>query len=516
MSNAVRAVRVTHGNETIETNDAHNEQHGKANWEVACDELIQRHGPGVPVVEVRGDVQSLPAVEPAPASSPAPIKGGQHDAQGEARSQADHDAAVDAGFAPAQPLYQRGTRVIQWGVENARTSRLEHDAKPLVGEMCDEFVQRIRSEQRRDIDVRAVGLNMAKTGELLLPGPTPRRRVDLTQHALRGLVTRLGIGGARYLSDCWPELRAINVNHWTTKLAADEERARDIENERAVAEDRDSRWSPQMFALRVRNNPKRTNPEVFGVVSPRYQAFDVDKIAEAIKLATPDGARGTVAYDGFKARFEVMFHSDVKPEHYVAGEFFKAGVIVRTDDTGGGSISPSAAVWQNLCLNLIIIDRAVQFTPRIRHMGSVEDLAARFRASFTEALSKIDHFVRLWGYACDENIIETSQATTNEKLPVKIEEAIPGFFNGILERELVPIRGRRQNIVPQLVQMWERDDSAAAGATRGAIVNAFTRYAHEVNRDPFAEDEIQEAAGALLTGRRAGSRPDPLPWLAVD
>jgi hypothetical protein len=47
-------------------------------------------------------------------------------------------------------------------------------------------------------------------------------------------------------------------------------------------------------------------------------------------------------------------------------------------------------------------------------------------------------------------------------------------------------------------------------------VNAFTRYAHEVDMPtPFYEDEIQRAAGKLLYGR-GSSNPAPLPFIPYE
>jgi hypothetical protein len=237
----------------------------------------------------------------------------------------------------------------------------------------------------------------------------------------------------------------------------------------------------------------------------------VDKIAEAVRLATPPGARGTVTYDGYKARFEVLFHSDVQPEEFVAGEFFRAGVIVSTDDTGGGSIRGSSVVFQNLCLNLIVIDKANQDLFRIRHVGSIRELARRFEEGFKQALGKLDHFVTQWGFATRENVLDHIPASER---PIRLADALPGLFNGIIERELVPVRGKRPEAVKRLVQAWEADKSSATihhnGLTRAAIVNAFTRYAHEAPQPtPFVEDEIQAAAGGLLYSKA------PFPYLPI-
>jgi len=60
--------------------------------------------------------------------------------------------------------------------------------------------------------------------------------------------------------------------------------------------------------------------------------------------------------------------------------------------------------------------------------------------------------------------------------------------------------------------MWEADESSATstfGASRAAAVNAITRWAHEINDDPWREDELQSAAGALLASKK------PLPYLAL-
>lgn len=431
--------------------------------------------------------------------------------EGKVRSMLNLQAAEASGFAPRAPIYERGRLVNSIGVANARRSRMEHDAKPFVTAYCEDFHARIKSEERRDILVPAHTLRMTGKGQLGVPRPKEvpvgvehiKQVWALTEPALQAISTRLGLKGSAYLQQCWPALRQYNFNEWLKRihLAHDEAcvQAR-LENE--------SEPEPQELALRLRKCLSG-GEEVYGVVTEKYTAFDVDLIAKAIQEATPKDARGTVTYDGYKARFEIMFHSNVQPEKYTAGEFFKCGVTIRTDDTGGGSITGNAVIWQNLCLNLIIIDQAKQDLFRIRHMGDLEKLIARFREGFAQALSKLDHFTKAWGYAVEDDVVAAARAVDSE-VPMKVSEAMPGLFNGILERELVPVRGRREENVKSLMKMWEEDTSAAAGPTRAAVANAFTRFAHMVNQDPWAEDEIQRAAGPLIYSRK------PLPYLALD
>lgn len=457
--------------------------------------------------------------------------------EGQLRSQMDYDAAVAAGFTPQQPYYTRGTKVVDLGVQNARLSRMEHDAQPTVHQYVDEFVAQVRDEKREDHTHAVSGVRMRQDGVLVVldENGKPESELMLNERSFGALCTRLGFGGAQYLTKCWPELRAVNVNSWGEHLRGEEDK--EIrENDRmnlSRPRDRQIEVARKNVVMRTRipagvKMLSGTSREVYGIVSERYTPFDVDRIAEAIKEASPPDARGTVMYDGFKARFDVMFHSNIRPEKYVAGEFFKAGVRIWTDDTGGGSIGGSSMVWQNLCLNLLCIDQpevplfGTQRTPGIRHIGDYEQLVAKFREGFASALKRLDYFLVAWGYAQKENIIErviqAQPEDADEIRAMSLEEAIPGIFAGIIERELVPVRARTHEAVPQLMKMWEADTSAAEPTSRARVINAFTRFAHEVEQpNVWVEDEIQKAAGALLYGRRRndGSRADPtvLPYI---
>src|SRR5690606_3584258 len=95
-------------------------------------------------------------------------------------------------------------------------------------------------------------------------------------------------------------------------------------------------------------------------------------------------------------------------------------------------------------------------------------------------------------------------------------EVLPGLFNGILQRELVRVPGRKPDTVQKLMELHSQDEAAPAyGVSRASIINAFTRYAHVVESDPFVADEIREGAGRLLSAR-AGHNPAPLPYVTTD
>lgn len=525
-----RKVRIVHGGETVISNEN--------DWQKAADELIAKHGAGIPKVNfvddgikdgdrhVVGLITIIDKEEPAAQSSANALTHDEAvargvDAEGEARSKAAELAAVAAGFAPAQPYYARGTRVIQLGVENAQRSREEYDKRPSVEQMADGFVAKIKAENRRDVIVRGTELRMDSKGIMYQPGQNPLYM--MTDHAFPSFCQRMGYGGAGYLAKCTPELRMNNVNSWALRLFDAEEAAQQAAESEAKSQGKtiDQGQERRNLVLRLRDNPKIKIPEIYGVVSESYTSFDVDKVAEALKIAMPSDARADVTYDGHRATFNVMFHSNVQPEKYVAGEFFRAGIKIKTDDTGGGSCLGGTYIEQNLCLNLLCIDFAEKPLFRFRHLGSVKALAEKFQEAMAQALKQLEYFLKQWGYVQEEDILARARVVQpDDEIPISISEAIPGFFNGILERELVPVRGRKSDAVQHLVKFWENDQSAAPLNSRARVINALTAYAHKVPQpDPFVEDEIQVAAGGLLYGARKGdgarSQPKPLPWISV-
>jgi hypothetical protein len=477
------------------------------NYTEVIDRLVAKHGgqPRVsPVVDpstpagfkpqhsLREQLKAGPVTLTVPAVLP-----GEIDAVGRDRSNAARLEMKANGFMPAMPIYAVGSRVMQLGVENARSSRLEYDALPLLPQACASLIHTVAREQRKDIVVdRLANVTMTPEGLLRNQGGG----VKLSEPAFGGLLSRAGIGGHSYLAKCPPDLRAQNVNYWLSELKFNE-RADEIQ---ALASK--TKFEPKDAKFRTRLN--RGEREIFAVVSGSYGAFDADKIATALSMAAPNGARGSIVYDGTRLKAETLFHSNVAPEEFVAGEFFKAGVLVRSDDTGGGSIRISAVVWQNLCLNLIILDECVQPIAAIRHVGSVQDLANKFTVAFAQALNTIEGFLVKWNYAVQEDVGAPAEAATHEGKAnsLAISEILPGLFNGIVERELVPVRGQRKDIVQGLVRMYEQDTSAAVVGkdfvSRAAVVNAFTRYAHSVNTDPFEQDAIERSAGRLLNVTR--------------
>jgi hypothetical protein len=476
---------------------------------------------------------------PAPPTMPN-IEAGEVDAVGAARSRTDADALIAAGFSPTDPVYERGSRVNSTGVRNARRERIEHDKKPLVVDATTDLIGRIQAEKRRTVIVPSGGIGMDDQGRIVATDctvdgkPCEDVAVNVSKAAFGALTTRLGYKGAEYLARMPVSARAFNVNMWRSVISGSNPDLATEAKAISTSLGRPPVGEAEQCALRLRTK-RDGSEEVFAVVSPTYTPYDADLIADSIRRAcmntqevtTSVGgetfaadlsqARGRMTYDGAKSRFEVMFHSNIQPEVYVAGEFFKAGVLIRTDDTGGGGCRVVPVVWQNMCLNLIIVEACASDAISIWHLGNVQALAKKFEAAFKKSIGRLGHFMKAWGYACKDDVLALTRQGQSG-VPANVEQALPGLFNGILNAKLVSIPGKREDVVEQLCRQWEADDSGAKvhGLTRASLVNAFTRYAHTiVMDDPWAEDEIQRDAGRLLFGR-GSSTPAPIPYLSLE
>lgn len=438
--------------------------------------------------------------------------------EGAARSTTDLLAAQAAGFAPARPLYDRGTPVIALGVENARASHRTWEKQPRLQEAVAKFCEHVKAENRRDELIGIDQLMMFADGTLT--GARDERWL-IEPEAMAQLASRLGVPSAGYLVNVWPQLRSLNWNQLVATAVKHEKSTCPKEHELYGTLD-------SLQTVRARMRDAEGKPSVWAVVSDSYATFDVDQIARALALglAKYPEARCEVTYDGRGAQFDVLFHSDVQPEKYVAGEFFKVGYRVRTSDAGGGSIKVSVLLWQNLCLNLLCIDVASFVLANLRHIGDSHKLAAKFRDAVKAGEQRIGHFLRAWNFATDDSLANDAHGRLVVSDRVRLLDEMPsgdtfteaellaGVFAGLGKADLVSIG---KDDITGLVAAHALDTSSARAVvpvTRASVVNAITRYAHEtVGRiDPRKQAMLESEAGALLIGGRGGE-PAALPFM---
>lgn len=145
------------------------------------------------------------------------------------RAEDDEILARNNGFSPAAPIYELGTPVNNWGVDNARKSRNEWQNLPLVEDACNNIIEIINKEDRHDISYELNKFSMNEQGLIVGPGT-----YSPTMFALGSLIQRTRVTtpeksdaankAASFVSDfCSPKaLRREVVNYYlsTSKKSA--------------------------------------------------------------------------------------------------------------------------------------------------------------------------------------------------------------------------------------------------------------------------------------------------------
>ena len=418
---------------------------------------------------------------PAPSASIAkaapaapPVMTGQIDTVGRERAQARIDAAKALGVAlPSSKadglFYDLGTLVDEhaWASERKAFEEL-----PTGEAKLPEVAAAIRAEDRQDHTFNAWDLRMSKrTGKLGDPDPlaSTERAWLPTKRGFQGFTTRAGIGA---IPEHWPtDIKAGAVNDLCRRFQT--ERPRQL-----LTGDQDP-----VVVLRV----QKSRGKIFACVSPTYGAFDGDLVLESLLSALPRGSRVNVDYDPDAARGRVEIVT-LQEERPVVGEPFRTSFTVGWDDTGGGSIWGDGGLFSARCLNLTRIFTSTG-TFRIRHAGDVKKLARRFRCEFERVSKVVTQLSKAYGHAAGEELTNAER--------IEGTEFLQGVYRSLLQRDLVPVRGRREEVVKGLAIQALADENGA-GMTRAGIVNGITRYAHRVNEDAWQRDEIERAAGKIL------------------
>lgn len=379
----------------------------------------------MPLVLVKPDDDDDPE-DPPPAATPS----GVISPIAQARITQQETWLMKAGFSLPPPLFAPGTRVVELGDENFRIERQRVDKMPLFSLAMDRICDQIRHEARSDIEVGLRQCLMTDTGTLTVHG----QELAIETGAFQQLAVLGGFGkGLAYLRElCEPELRAFNVN-------------RQLEKTRN-----------RKIVLRTRENIQGGR-QVFAVVTPTYAVVDSDAVLANVHAALRD-AHTEMRYDGMGVYATALWMPDEVVD-LAAGDVFKVGVRVETDDTGRGRIRISGVAFRNLCLNLIIIGEGEVETVSAVHKGDPSRILSLVRDGVNKARDKISSFLEAWGYA----------------RTVKVDPM--ETFEQWVEEKKLQVRGDRDRdaLVEILLSSWKKEP----GDTLADCVNAVSRAAHE-------------------------------------
>jgi len=395
-------------------------------------------------------VVSMP--EPEPEDEPPPTAPGQVSDLARDRI-ADQERWLDeAGFRVAPPLYAPGTKVVELGEQNFRTERRRVEDLPVFGDVASQLTCTIGSEQREDLLVPLSDIEMSDKGGLVLQGD----ELALERGAFQQFAHLAGFGaGARYLAEhCSPALRAHNVNQQL--LAAGDRK------------------------LNLRTRRFGDHRGIYATVTPAYSAVDTDAVFGAVCHELND-AHAELTYDSAGAQATALWMPDQVLD-LAAGDIFKVGVRIQTDDTGRGRIRVAGAVWRNRCLNLIIIGEGEVETVSQVHRGDPDRILERVREGVVAARMKVGSFLEAWGHA------RTVKVDVPELLQEWVDERklrIPGVRSA----------AERDAAVEVLLRSWSKEP----GETLADAVNAVTRAAHEeVTWGLGVREELERQAARLV------------------
>lgn len=374
------------------------------------------------------------------------------------RVETEEDIAVKAGFALQAPIYALGTPVNEVGEENYRASRRDFEKLPAFKRLVKDALAQIENEKRADGHGKLSDLKMVQDGTIEVPNQ--RAPLHISKRAFEQMLYRAGMpkGSASYLENCAPALRSTNMNEWL-------------------------RRSDDSILLRTRKSASGGR-EIYATLSDhRYHKYDIDRLANALVESIPTGARGEFIYDGSRYQLKAHFHSDIQPKSAVAGEIFRASVIVDSADDGSCALRVRAAVTRNLCRNLIILHTAKK-EEQATHLDA--DLETKIPEMIKGACERVSGFAERWTQATRERIAEEAAG---------MYDATP-IFERLIDEGLVEAPNvSDDDLLARLVRAFSEEP----GGTRADVLNAITRAAHEETwANPWASSDLEEQAGKLL------------------
>jgi len=215
---------------------------------------------------------------------------------------------------------------------------------------------------------------------------------------------------------------------------------------------------------------------VFAAVTPSYTAIDTDTVLEAVRPALAD-AHTELVYNGEGVQATALWMPDNVVD-LAAGDVFKVGVRLDTNDIGKGRIVISGVVFRNLCLNLIIIGESKATTISQVHRGDPTVIIEALHTGVDEAREKVAHFLEAWGKA---RTLKLDPAKTIQKL---------------VEKRQLKVKGEpdKERLTRIFLSHWAKEP----GDTLADVANAITRAAHEHTEWPMTVREVLERQAAEL------------------
>lgn len=377
-------------------------------------------------------------------------------------AEADADRLKAMGIVPGRTVFSPGTPLNMYGIDTWRRERQAAEEMPPIGPQCDEIIRRVHDEHRKDFNAEVSDLRMRVDNGLLrlYRQSVGKEGVTIEQKGIEALANRT-------------DRRILPNVGFLRTMVADE--IAELWNSRAAR-----LGEKDTIRLRLRNGTGVWS--TYAVVSPKYGAFDVDKMCAELKAAAGD-MPGSVVYNTNEVSLDVEGVS-VKDTPPVVGEVWKAAFRGTTADDGTSALDFGGGFWRAVCRNLTSECLGITTYRRV-HRGTMTSVADRIRGAIASAESAFGVFADRWG------ALKRTPATSIFG-GVDIEEAVKNLVDKKHLAESVAIkRDTMVELILSGIRKEQDQDSLAA------IVNAITRFHTERVAVPVLR-RAEELAGSLV------------------
>jgi len=486
----MQVVRITHAGVSIEATPE--------TWQARLDELIKSSGqPFSPATKIEM-VEKTDEPTEAETMAAAKARGLSWGAEGDV---VDPEAVArlarfDAAMAEAGETVRRegqvakaGTRMADIGYQTQHGRRADFLAGETIRDVMATAVSTIEAEKRTDLRVTAGQL----AGGLKMNGAVTWNGLKFKEQAIRGLLSRFDSPALRYVLGLRDRIteRDEHGNYVATKVGQQLDRDALVD----VLQRECKRFPEAELILRTREGLG----DVFTVVSPGYTNADFPKVAPILAAELPGDARGQFIYNQATTRWQLRARvwTPTPVAEQAIGEPFEGFGTFSGGDAGLTGLSSGGGFLLLACYNAGILEQMLAAITRRVHRGDVLRDVRKMVGSMTKA---IDLLIGAWGQARQTTIELPTKVVNEVEQLIPLEQAIPGFFLGMLTQrkgELVGVLpGRSKKHVDGLTAAYFDQRRDPEHVTRADLANGWTRYLQGERTD--VQLDAQKAIGRWL------------------
>lgn len=383
---------------------------------------------------------------------------------------------IKNGLMPKHPGFGIGRSAVDLKGGTLRVRKIFEEMPDAV-ESCVALAEEIKSEQREDLVIQTQPqLSMDDNGALIvnMDDQTPTKMLYPSSFALGQLSGRICPTAAKpypYMGECWPELRATNVNAWLDRhFQTRKKRHKGI-------------------TLRTRSR-RHLGDELYAVVSSMYnRSVDVDAVATKFAEQLPANSRADVYYDGRGVIITVVLDETIATTRN--REVFRPSIVLTTADDGTMGLAIRPGIWHEGSMGLLTYGEKEMKLYGGRHTKglSLEGL----NDSLHEPLDALIQVFRTHWDAAEVQQVISSAPDGAEKM-----------FTYLVDSKHIRIPSiRRSELIQALVQVnsvLEED----LRKTKAGVITSLLELPHLYPLTITDEDLLFRQAGALLLKKFKG------------